>query len=525
MRQKQNIMNRLFHMLAAAAAALLVTACSEDDTTFPVGGGVNGGGNGSGESTEQGADIPEGYFRVVFSSPDSRAPITGSDGGRVRDVRYLLFKSTGEFVKEKHIVTPSDPAQIWPISTVCDTLPKGNYRAVFLCNAEKTLFPIPGSPATPYADVLTGYQSGYANGRIVLPPVEFSTGTEYYMANVTFSNVNPTPVINMQRIIGMLDVHRNFVDAQTALNKLTANIFTNFHFKDQIKLQLYNTLPGILHGKLDKGPLNGVTYAGIVGGLDSLVSNLTRTLVTPLTDLVYNVVAAELVNQLGAVLTANTDQQGNLLGFLGVILNPWATSQADAAIVTMNDFPKSIDFDRTVKTKFDGLHKFKFKFTGGSVYDEKDILIRGFSGQFDLRKINVVKTGLIAGLVIDDIVDGPWLLNGTFIDINDQLQYSNGTNRRAKYNYSFLDLGLKSYDPQTQSPQPLSVTVNIASIPNLDGLVQGLPLLGGLLSSVINNIVLVPIKTLSVTVPVNFPLLGVQNLKLSGGWQESESDD
>lgn len=510
-------MNRLFQIFALTAAILLGSGCSDNDIYNPVGGGVSG--EGSGQSGEQGSDIPDGYFRVVFSAPEQRAPITGSDGGRVRDVRYLLFKSTGEFVKEKHIVTPSDPAQSWPLSAVCDTLPKGSYQAVFLCNTEKTLFPVPGSPAGTYTDVLTGYQSGYASGRIVLPPVEFSTGTEYYLANVTFSDAQPNPLINMQRIIGMLNVHRNFIDAQTALNKLTANIFTNFHFKDQIKLQLQNTLPGLLRGVLDKGSdlANSVAYAAIVGGLDALVAALVGALVTPLTDMIYDVVAAQLVNQLGLVLTGNANQQG-LLGFLGVLLNPWATSECDAAIVTMNDFPQSIDFDRNVKSKFSGLHKFKYKFTSGSVYNEKDLLIKGFQGQFDIRKINVVKSGLVAGLVIDNIVDGPWLLNGTFIDINDQLLFNNQTNLRFKDNYSFLDLGLKSYDPQTQSPKPLSVTVNIASIPNLNGLVSSLPLLGGLLHTVINDLVLAPIKTVSVTLPVNFPLLGVDNLKLSGGW-------
>lgn len=48
------------------------------------------------------ADIPEGYFVVTFSgfSPDSRAAINDTTS-RVQSLRYILYKSTGEFVKER----------------------------------------------------------------------------------------------------------------------------------------------------------------------------------------------------------------------------------------------------------------------------------------------------------------------------------------------------------------------------------------------------------------------------------------
>lgn len=62
--------------------------------------------------------IPEGYFQVV---------VTASDG-RVRDVRCLLFKSSGEFVKERHLVTPSDPVSSWPLKAIREPLPKGSSR-------------------------------------------------------------------------------------------------------------------------------------------------------------------------------------------------------------------------------------------------------------------------------------------------------------------------------------------------------------------------------------------------------------
>ena len=50
------------------------------------------------------SDLPDGYFEVTFSAGygggDTRTPVTGTDS-RVRHLRYVIYKSTGEFVKRK----------------------------------------------------------------------------------------------------------------------------------------------------------------------------------------------------------------------------------------------------------------------------------------------------------------------------------------------------------------------------------------------------------------------------------------
>lgn len=473
-----------------------------------------------GELPQESADrksISEGHFEVVFAS-DTKAAVTGPDA-RIQDVKYLLFKSTGEFVKERRIVAPANGVQTWPLLTVRDTLPKGAYQAVFVGNAEKTLFPYATSLApVNYNDVLTGYQNGYSLGRIVLPPAEFASNTEYYMANVTFSNASPNPTILLQRIISQLKLHRNFVDAQTALNKLVNNIVTQVGYRNLIRAQVSNILPGLIFDELDLGSelLNDLTY-GLLGGLDAVVNALVAALIEPVTEALYQQLLQQLTNQIGIALTGNADQSG-LLAFLGVLLNPWATSQADAAIVTINDFPKSVDFNLQVQERFTGLHKFKFKFTGTTVYNEKDIPVKGFSGLYDVRKINVVKQGILAGVVIDNLVDGPWLLNGTFIDVNDPITHTLQTNYRYKSDYSLLDIGLKSYTTQTDGPHSLTLTVLLSTVPNLDGIIKGLPIFGPILNTTINTLIIQPLGTIIVSVPVNIPLLGIDNLTISGGW-------
>lgn len=507
-------MRNLTYILLISGASLFLPGCDKHEATIP-------GEKEENQELPQKGDnkpVPEGYFEVVFSSPISRTEVIGADK-RIQHLRYLLFRSTGEFVKETEIIRPSDNPPTWPISVIRDTLPRGDYRAVFTGNTVKELFPYPTPESSfNYNEVLTGYQAGYASGRIILPNTEFAENTEYYMANVTFSDTSPTPHILLQRIISKLKLHRNFIDAQTALNTLTYNIVTHIKYRNIIQTKVSTLLPTLIRNKLDKGStlLNNIAYGGVTGGLDAIVNSLTEALTEPVTEALYQQLLQQLVNQIGLALSGNANQEG-ALATLGVLLNPWADSQADAAIVSINNFPKSINFDLNVMEYFSGIHKFKFRFTGKTVYDEKDILIKGFNGIFDIRSINVVKQGLVAGVIIDQGIDNPWLLNGTFIDVNDSISSINETNRRYQSDYSFTDLKLKSYEQQTNEAHTLTLSVQLSAISNLDSIVKELPLLGPLLGS-ITSLILNPLKTITVNIPVNLPLLGVSNLSLSNSW-------
>ena len=144
---------------------------------------------------------------------------------------------------------------------------------------------------------------------------------------------------------------------------------------------------------------------------------------------------------------------------------------------------------------------------------QKSIAIKNFSGLFNIQKIHVIKEGLISGLLWNGIIDNSLLLEGTFVDITDSLKYTPLTNRRYASNYSFVDLGLKSYTQQTDGNHSLSVSVKLLEIGNIDGLLGSIPILGTIL-----NLIISPIKQITIRVPLNLPLLGVENLSLSGGW-------
>lgn len=440
-------------------------------------------------------DIPEGYFIATFFglNPGTRAAISGTDT-RVQSVRYILYQSTGEFVKERIILSPGSTPS-WPLPIVRDTLPKGQYKAVFLANVKKELFPYSVNSQVSYNEVLENYKTGYLNARIYLPNVEFSPTTEYYIAKADFSDQNATPVILLQRMISLFNVHRNFVDAQTALNSLVNNIVTQVKYKDILQ----TTAKGLLD-----------TNLRLIAGLgDALINPIIDILLVPVTDALYQLLLKGLVNQLGLALTGNEDQQG-LLTLLGVLLNPWEGDEAHTAIVTINNFPKAVDFNLTVQEYYLGSQKFRFDFTNNDPTRQKSLDLKGFSGMFDIRNINVIKKGLVSGLVVDQTIDGALLLNGAFVDITDPIQCTPGVNLRYKSDYSFLDLGLKDYTQQTDGNHNLTLILKLGDVANIDSLLGTIPLLGTLLSSLI--------KEITLEVPLNLPLLGIDNLTLSGSW-------
>lgn len=461
--------------------------------------------------------IRDGYFEVVFSPErftDSRAAVSGIDS-RVRSILYVIYKSTGEYVKEKTVLRPAEGTPVWPLGSFRDTLPKGEYSAIFLANMDKTQFPIQKAGTTEYADILTSYKTSRANARINLPGADFTDTSEFYYANIVFSDATPQPSVLLQRIISMLNLRRVFVDSQAALNSLTDNIVTQVGYKNIIMNTVQGVLPGLLKKAMDKGVVGNTIYSA-VGGLDAAVNLVTAALVQPVTDALYDLFLLRLVNEIGLALSGNATQNG-ALGALGSLLNPWGGSDASYALVTIRDFPKSVDLDLNVTDTYTGDHRFCYGFatTPGTANSEKDILIRGFHGMFNIREIHVAKPGLISGLLIDDVIDGSLLLNGAFVNITDPLLATVETNYRYRSEYSFVSLGLKSYTQQTDGNHSLTLSVKLSDIANIDGILGGIPVLGGILNATVRSL----IGNVVVSVPVNLPLLGVNNLNLSGSWK------
>lgn len=485
-------------------------------------------------STE--AQLPEGYFEVNFitSSSDTRAkvPIIGQDT-RVQHIQYIIYKESGEYVKEKTILLPSQGTATWPLPVIRDTLPKGNYKAVFVGNIEKTLFPYAttGSPVN-YNEIFIDYKTTYSNARISIPPAEFSENTEYYRDTASFSDTSPNPAILLQRVIGMLRLHRNFVDTNEAVDKLEQNIVTEVGYRDIIKGTLLGVEPDHSDGELYE-TLRPVLTNRLTGLLtpvvDPLLNQLIVDLAEPVTNTLYNQLLDELTHQIELALEANASGNEGGFGYLGRMLNPWAYGAE--AIVTLDYFPKSINFDLAVKESYPVDQKFKYslKTDAGGTSSERYIAIKGLNGNYNVTRIDILAEDMVSGLVIDQVIDNQLLLPGEFVDITDPVAaLGEKSNRRYRSDYSFVDLYLKSYAQQTDGAHNLTLSTEIGNVANIDNVLNGsintvkqLPVLGpiiGLLTNSLVNLILADIKAQTVSAPVNLPLLGMDNMAVSGSW-------
>lgn len=512
-------------VLQIMALLLLCLSCDRDE--WSKNEGID---NNHGDTT---TPIPDGYFVVSFtpstSEAETRAPVVGSDT-RVQHIKYIIYKSTGEYVKEKNILLPSQGIPTWPLTAVSDTLPKGSYKVVFLGNTEKTLFPYStGESPQNFDDVLINYQSNYSDARILLPPTEFTGNTEYYWDNETFSDISPNPNILLQRIIGSVRLQRVFIDGEDALNMLVNNIVTQIAYKDLIRNNVQAALPNLLTTAIS--PILGSTLSGLLVYVDDIVNPLVDVLVEPLTELLYQQLLQQLVAQIGIALLGNSDRNA-LVEYLGILVNPWNNLNASNAVVAINNYPRLIDFDLNVKEYFTGVHNFKYGFNTESLSDDRYLLLKNFNAPYDVRKISVVGSGLIAGVIVDQLIDD-FLLPGAFVDINDPILISNEkSNRRFQSRYSLLAIRLINTDHQPGVGNTLTLSAQIGQIANIDNILRStltialnaltsIPILGPALIPLINGLInnlLSPIKGVNVVTTINLPLLGIENLTLSGSW-------
>jgi hypothetical protein len=495
------------HIIYLLAAGLLLAGCERGIDEVPT---PDGGKNHTGQPA-QGADVPEGWFVATFgASTRALTPTVGEDS-RVGHISYIVFdKATEDFVKRRVVTLPAGPVT-WPLNApVRDTLPDGEYTVVFLGNATD--------------GVAAQYEGGYDATRLRMPASGFGPASELYKGEVTISNLAPTGQIWLQRITSRVDLHRNSIDAQQALDTLVNNIFENLKADSLIAKQL----DGVLRLPLTKAVTDNTGVIGIALGLVGGVDAAVNLLIPPIIDVILEPLVEEVVHQAGGLLTGNQDHAA-LIEYLGFLVNPWEFDEDGFAIVSINDFPGEVDLGLNVTGSYTGLNRFAMELAGtDDLAKQKSVFIRGFgnAGSWDIQEVNIVKGGLLPGLVVDEILDD-WLLPGGFVDIEDPVSVPSGANVRYMNNYSLVDIGLKDY---TQGNVPLDLTLNVGSILNtlgVDAIVSGIPLLGPLLSLLVDLID--PIITdllrlvLNLTAPfeINLPLLGIDNLSVEAGWGDN----
>ena len=497
------------------------------------------------------SQIPDGYFEAVFmSQPETRAPVVGVDS-RIKYLKYIIYeKNTGNFVKEKVIIEPSDPTQTWPLKNkVSEVLPYGQYKVIFLANVEKSLF---GTNQT--TDLLTGYTSNYADARINLPNEEFSNDNMFYMASVEVDPDNAQPYVLLQRIVNQTKIKRELVTKEAYLRNLAEEIFNTIAGDGgvlrvsvvKIVEELIGGIAyvgdnnsGLLGSLLGDLPLLGPLVSGLestlidvlkgisttVGGVagiggtdfgggllkDNIVINLADLMSKDLNNIVDKILEAirepvvdAIVDRLEDILSTNLNTSNGGHGYLeqqiasvtggntivGGLLNPWKALGHDYAFITMNKMPKSVGFDLQPKEYFPDNSMFEYAMVEKGDWAEKYCLLYSLPGAYNIKEIDMRQKGLLGGLVVsgvlEDVVLGP-----SVVDIETPLDVTALGNRSQSALFGTLKLQVNNQENlDNTEANTLQLDVNLKAILATLGIwIQGdNGLVSGLLGKTLENL-------------------------------------
>ena len=294
---------------------------------------------------------------------------------------------------------------------------------------------------------------------------------------------------------------------------------------------------------------------GLVPALEEI---LLEPLLTGLTEAVRPLVIEGLAPLLDETLKMNN--KGALLQNL---TNPWAIAE-HGAVVTFTHVPNALDLDGKVADFYPGGTKYKYDLMQDGNFRYIDITgLADAETEWTIGRVDILKQGLVGGLVVDQIIDSEWILDGSLIDTNTEgLAYTFGPNYKYKSVYGLATLNVDESVYSGDGTENLTVEVNIGTIGNIrdilkliingetsseekpsDGLLGVVgDLIGGLLGTVgtiLNGLLgIVELDTLvnalvdaltevpiTITLPVNMNALGIDTLEVTGTWGEVTTID
>lgn len=475
-------MNKMFtlkiSMMAVCMAGLLLFPSCEKDN----------GWEKTNESTLQ-EQNPEGSFVATFRAdvyePISRAAVTGDDE-RVQSLRYLVYRmdQNGNYIywdneeNGKYLFGASGKAEQtphWPYTDFSLTLPNGTYKVVFLGNVNEKQFTDQQTP------LLTGLESGkYEDVRINFPTAYgFSEQANnlFYWANVEVSTQQPNASVLLQRVVSKFSMSRETIASannetvrQQLVTTLVNNIFNYLETSDQPVSELISgELGKILKPTLETLKINYLEQMLVAPILKGVVASIDSTMLVQ-----------ALTSSVDGVLKMNEEK--DLLD-LNALLNPW-NSEADYALVSYNQFPKTLSLDNVPMEFYepdaDGVVPcFAYELNTLPATEnegtKKWLDIYGFKSPWNIRRIDAGsdKEGLISGTLIDNsLVDGI-LLPGSLHDADANLEALNfESNKRYHAVYSAASLNLYAKDYTSSGQQPgegnLTLTLDLSNVLNLD---------------------------------------------------------
>ncbi len=517
-------------ILYSALATFTLTACNNDETEWQPNSPTQ-------EETEAG--VPAGHFRATFfpqqaqTGGNSRAVVQGSSE-QIQSLVCLIYQKQADgtylYNTEQSVITYTGTAgenitpqtYQWPLQqSVSFTLPKGDYKAVFVGNVDKNLFAEQNDNA-----ILTDYQGDMANARINMPekgPLGFNQYNMYYLCVVDFSQANPSPNVLMQRIMANNVYGRNMVDTNNAIPMLVNNLVKEIRQNDLTT----DVVKALLHSSLLNALSKATGLDAIAGGLTHVVDRLVNLLLGDVVEKLNEVLLKEVTNRLTAALKGEANPETNLAG-LNYILNPWTT--AKAVNVTYKSFPKSIDFNRNCRSYYPETNWENIPITHNNNLGTFSVI--GLCGQAQLKEINVSQTESYTELLapILNKVDQT-ALNGLLVNIHVPLQYTQQSNLQYKTTYELVNLTLSDFKDYPNG-EPLKLRLNIKDVVNVEELVKKLlgdniltNIVGGLTDKLLQPLVDALNTVVIEKLDIHLPGLNLSNIVVNGSWDATHVSD
>ena len=545
-------MKKIWITLLCCSAMLtmpMLTAC-DNELEITAEEGLNN------EATD--SQVPEGYFRATFfpqpAGTTSTRAIVNGESEQIQSLVCLIYRKKiddaqneyYEYVDSKPVITYTGTeatagnitpqTYVWPLKeSISFTLPKGEYKAVFVGNADRKLFEGQGKEN----EILTNIHGNMDQARINMPdkgPLAFNDYNMFYLCTVDFNALNPSPAVLMQRVVSNNVFSRKAIDANAAVSTLAQNLVNQIRANDLTT----EVVQSLLHTALLE-PVSKVTGLDKASqALTKLVDRLVNLLLGDVVQMLNAHLLQELTTRLQNSLKGTGNIQKDLLG-LSYIMNPW--SAAEAVDVTYTSLPRSIDFNRNCRslyneTTFDNI---PVKHTMGQHNDTLDahFSLVTLCGPSRLKEININSTSQGYTKLLYPILQklDKQIINGLLINIHVPLNYTQESNLQYSTSYELLNLTLNDFKKVTDSnapnyATPVGVTISLKDIVNLEELVKRLlgdnilsTIVGGLTDKLLEPLVEALNQVVIKKLDIQLPGLGLSNIVLEGTWDATYVSD
>ena len=506
----------------------------------------------------------DGTFTATFIpsmyEPMTRAKVEGSSTA-VQSLKYLIYKDNGAgqyfYYAEGNVfgadaTVDSSESHQWPYAGIQVDLPGGNYKVAFVGNANPKLFGKDCNELLTY----TADESGkWEDVRLNMPDIPFSDNNMFYMDAVEVSTKNPVAQVWLERKVCKAQLWRETVasDNGQILTLLLENVLDHLDAEDPVT--------GLIGGQIGDALKQGFDNLLAVPGVEKgVVSALEEILLEPLIGGLTQTVRPLVVKGLAPLLD-DALKMNNKDALLQELTNPWAIAE-HGAVVTFTQVPNALDLDGKVASFYEKGTKYKYDLEeyGNFRYIDVTGLADAEKGWI-IGRVDILKKGLVGGLVVDQIIDSEWFLDGSLIDTNKEgFAYTFGPNYKYKSVYGLATLNVDESVYSGDGTENLTVEINLGRIANihdiLGGIIDGVTsseekpsdglldilgpvgdLIGGLLGTVgsilnrllkfvgLNNlldalVIALTENPITITLPINVNALGVDTLEVTGTWGE-----